>query len=230
MIAKGIFITGTDTGIGKTWFTVALMQALKKQGRNTLGMKPIASGAMMMGNKLINEDAGLILRHCSEPMDYELINPVVFEAPVAPGFAAKDEKGFVDLDQIRSCYEQLASSCENVVVEGVGGWRVPLSDKESIVDLARVLSLPIVMVVGLRLGCVNHAMLTAEAIRADGLNLCAWASNLVEKDYLQKKQTITFLNEQLDCPHIADFGYMGRFEPDKLAEKIDPVFVLKQCS
>lgn len=165
MMGKGVFITGTDTGIGKTWFTISLMEALKDEGHQVSGMKPIAAGAGRIDGRLVNEDARLIMQHCSKPTNYELINPFVYELPIAPHIAASQQDGCIGLDQIISCYERLASDSEKVVVEGVGGWRVPISDKISAVDLVRELDLGVIMVVGIRLGCINHALLTAEAIR-----------------------------------------------------------------
>lgn len=224
-MSKGIFITGTDTGIGKTRFTLSLMEALKKQGRQVSGMKPIASGAMRKNGKLINEDAELIMQHCSKPTDYELINPVVFELAVAPHIAANKKKQKIDLDQIVDSYKKLAVNCENIVVEGVGGWRVPLSTGTNLVDLVGALDLSVIMVVGLKSGCINHAILTVEAIRADGISLKGWVSNRLFEDYLLAEETIETLKENLVCPHIADLPYIGNFEPEKMTEKIDLSFI-----
>ncbi len=220
-MSKGVFITGTDTGIGKTRFTLALMEKLKKQGYRVSGMKPIASGATKNNGKLVNEDAKLIMEHCSEPTDYELINPVVFELPVSPNIAANQKKEIIDLDQIISCYRQLASGCEKIIVEGIGGWRVPVSDKLSLVDLVRALDLPVILVVGLRLGCINHAILTAEAIRADGIKLLGWVSNRQDEEYLMADETVKTLKNALVCPYIADLPYMESFDLDINSERID---------
>lgn len=220
-MSKGVFITGTDTGIGKTRFTLALMENLKKQGRRVSGMKPIASGATIRSGKLINEDAELIMSHCSETTDYALINPVVFELPVSPNIAANQKKETIDLEQIVDCYRQLESNCENIVVEGVGGWRVPLSNNISLVDLVRTMNVPVIMVVGLKLGCISHAVLTAEAIQADGLILKGWVSNHLDKDYLFAKETIETLNEILKCPQIADMPFIADYESKKIDKNID---------
>tara|TARA_R110002072_G_scaffold21902_6_gene77221 strand:+ start:13840 stop:14529 length:690 start_codon:yes stop_codon:yes gene_type:complete len=225
-MANGIFVTGTDTGVGKTWFTLALMEALKQQGSKTSGMKPVASGGSYIAGKLVNEDARSILYHCSDPASYEHVNPFVFEQPVAPSFAAKQADETVKLDRIVASYKQLASVCDNIVVEGIGGWRVPLSDRIGTVDLVRELELPVVLVVGLRLGCINHALLTAEAIKADGVRLCGWVSNQLEKDYLQKEDTVNLLSEELNCPNIANLDYMLVPDPAKTRVKIDPSFIV----
>ncbi len=226
IMAKGVFITGTDTGVGKTWFTLALMEALKKQGHKTSGMKPVASGGSYINGKLINDDARLILEHCSELVSYEHINPFVFEPPIAPNFAARQAGEIVELDQIVASYNQLALVCDNIVVEGIGGWRTPLSDKIRATDLVRELELPVILVVGLRLGCINHAILTAEAIRADGINICGWVSNQLENDYLESEETIKLLTEALACPNMANLDYMVALDSAEMCINIDPSFIL----
>ena len=220
-MANGIFVTGTDTGVGKTWFTITLMEALKKQGHQVAGMKPIAVGAILNNGRLENEDASSIMHHCSKSTKYEWINPVVFELPVAPHIAACQQNEVIALEQIIACYGQLSAQNRIVVVEGVGGWRVPISESISTVDIVRECDIPVIMVVGIRLGCINHAILTAEAIRADGVNLCGWVSNQLEKDHRFKRETNNILKERLACPQIADLPYMSNFEPDKMLERID---------
>jgi dethiobiotin synthetase len=223
---KGVFITGTDTGIGKTWFTVALMEALKKQGHLVSGMKPIASGASLNDGSLRNEDANMIMRHSSQDLDYDLINPVVFELPVAPHIAAGLNKKTIDVDKIVECYKQITMDCERIVVEGVGGWRVPVSPEVSTVDLVRRLNLPVIIVVGIKLGCINHALLSAEAIMADGMRLCGWVSNRLDKTCLKSEEVIETLKNTMNCPHIADLPYMDIIEPSKMSDKIDQSFLM----
>ena len=207
MTAKGFFIAGTDTGIGKTCVTVALMEEFKKQGYKVAGMKPIASGADKKNGSLRNEDAELIQQACSESIDYELINPVVFELPVSPHIAAKQMNQAIDLEKIEGCYQQLASNNDLVIVEGVGGWRVPISDEQSMADLAKNLGLPVILVVGFRLGCISHAILTADAIKTDGLNLFGWVSNRVEEDYLLPEESLETLRKNIDGPYLADLPF-----------------------
>ncbi|MFT5395103.1 MAG: dethiobiotin synthetase [Gammaproteobacteria bacterium] len=225
-MSKGVFITGTDTGVGKTWFTLALIEALKEQGSKTNGMKPVASGGIYINGKLMNDDAKLIMQCCSELVDYELINPYVFEPSVSPNFAARQANVSVELDQIVASYNHLASACDNIIVEGIGGWRAPLSDKIKTVDLVRELGLPVILVVGLRLGCINHAILTAETIRADDINLCGWVSNQLDKEYLHKEETLALLNEELACPNIANFDYMIGLDLAEMLKNIDLSFIL----
>lgn len=220
-MGRGVFITGTDTGIGKTRFTVTLMSALKRQGLNVAGMKPVASGAVDKNGHLINEDAELISKYCSKPTPYELINPIVFEPPIAPHIAADLIKKPIEMKVIKNAYIQLAENNDIVVVEGIGGWRVPLSDHLSQTNLARELKLSLILVVGLRLGCINHAILTAEAIRADGIDLCGWVSNQLQKECIFKQEIKETLKERLACPCIADLAYRNNLEPDKTVEIID---------
>ncbi len=220
MNSQGYFITGTDTEIGKTWFTLALMAKLQAQGKSVMGMKPVASGCKDLGEGLRSDDALQIMQQASHAQDYATVNPYAFAPPIAPHIAAEKAEIKIDLDQIYSAYSTLHSQSD-VVVEGIGGWRVPISDKTSMVDLVRVLDLPVIMVVGIRLGCINHAILTAEVIRADGVNLCGWVSNQLDKDYLFKQETIDTLNEKLACPQIADLAYMKDIEPDKMLDRIN---------
>jgi len=223
---KGTFIAGTDTGVGKTYFTLALMEALKRQGYKASGMKPVASGGKYIKGKLINDDAYLIMQHCSETIDYDLINPFVFDEPVSPNFAARQAGVIVELAPILSSYNQLTLLSDYTVVEGIGGWRVPLSDDIKMNDLVHELALPVLLVVGLRLGCINHAILTAEAIRSDGLVLCGWVSNQVEKNYLYKEETKILLSRELACPNIADLVYMDDINYAEMSKKIDLSHIL----
>lgn len=204
---KSFFIAGTDTGIGKTYVTVSLMEEFKKQGYKVAGMKPIASGAVIKNSSLKNEDAELIQQACSEPIDYELINPVVFELPVSPHIAARQVKQAIDLREIERCYQELASNNDLVIVEGVGGWRVPISDEQSMADLAKKLDLPVILVVGLRLGCLNHAILSAEAIKADGFSLYGWVSNRLEEAYLFPEESLETLKKTIESPYLADLPF-----------------------
>ena len=206
-MATGVFITGTDTGVGKTWFTIALMEELKKQGLNIAGMKPVASGAALINDKLINEDANLIQAHCSATIDYELINPYVFEPPVAPHIAAEKSNQHVNIDRIIQCYSSLLANSDLVVVEGVGGWRVPLSGRIATVDLVKALALPVILVVGIRLGCINHALLTEQSILSDQIELLGWVSNHVDEECLVKPEIIETLRSSLTSQHLGDLPH-----------------------
>jgi len=219
------FITGTDTEIGKTRFTVSLMAMLKKNGFSVMGMKPFATGATMTKEGLINEDAKLIMQNCSKSVPYDLINPFVCELPAAPTIAANKENVSVDLDQIIKNYNTLKSLADAMVVEGIGGWRVPITNEYYLTEFVKRLNLSVILVVGIRLGCINHAILTAEAIRADGLNLHGWVSNHLDSVYSYGEETVKTLKKTLNCRHIADFSCCSDFDPEKLAGHIDSAII-----
>lgn len=220
-MANGIFITGTDTEVGKTWFTVALMTKLKEQGYRVAGMKPVSSGGFIKDSKQVNEDALHILENCSADYPYELINPFIFEPPIAPHIAAAKINQQIDLEKIAKIYFQLTEQNDFVIVEGVGGWRVPLSNNTSLRNIVDLLNIPVLLVVGLKLGCINHALLTTEIINADGHDLCAWASNKIDKEYLYTKETNKTLADKIQKPCIAEIPFLEKFSKKRFANNID---------
>jgi len=204
---NGIFITGTDTGIGKTWFTLACIDALQQAAIKTVAMKPVASGAEPIDGQLRNEDALLIQQRLNDPVDYSLINPYCFAEPVSPHIAAARAGVAIDLQHIQQVYARLTLGAEFVIVEGVGGWLAPLSDESNVADLADVLGLPVVMVVGMRLGCLNHARLTARAIEQSGLKLAGWVANCIEPELLALETQIDYLTKALGTAPLARTGW-----------------------
>lgn len=204
---SGVFVTGTDTGIGKTRVSAGLLKALGKAGLKSVGMKPIASGAEQTPEGLRNEDALALQKAASLKRDYALVNPYCFAPPVAPHLAAREAGVEVSLDVIRHAYAELCHGADAVVVEGVGGWQVPLAPGLELPDLARELELPVLLVVGLRLGCLNHAALTARAIRADGLELAGWVANAVDPDFQRPEANLATLEAELGAPLWARLGY-----------------------
>lgn len=206
-MSSGFFITGTDTGVGKTWFTVLLMRYLQQQGLSVNGMKPIASGAAEQDGMLVNEDATAILAACSSQLEYSEVNPQLFEPPVAPHIAAARAQQPIDIDRILSAYTSLQPRSDRLVVEGVGGWRVPLNDSQTLGSLVRLMQLPVILVVGLRLGCINHALLSAEAIRHDGLELAGWVVSTLEQEYLYRDETLATLDRGLKCPLLGEIPF-----------------------
>jgi len=182
-MARGWFITGTDTGVGKTLVGCALLHALAARGARVAGMKPVASGCQPGPDGLRSDDA-LALHAAANaivPTDYTDINPYAFEAATAPHLAAEAGGIEIHVDKIRTHYARLAGGADHVVVEGIGGWLVPTSSTQTMADVVRDLGLPVIMVVGLRLGALNHAFLTAEAIVRHGCRLAAWVANATEK-------------------------------------------------
>jgi dethiobiotin synthetase len=202
---KAVFIAGTDTGIGKTHVATALVHALVASGVSAAGMKPVASGC---DDGRHNADA-LALRAASVPMPgYADVNPLAFREAVAPHLAAAREGRTITLDAIAPAYGRLRAAYDVVVVEGVGGWMVPLSDTFMASGIAQAWELPVILVVGLRLGCINHALLSARAIAADGCRLLGWIGNRVDAAFPLAEENIQSLRELMPAPclGIVDHG------------------------
>lgn len=199
----GIFITGTDTEIGKTRVACALLHTLNKSNIKTVGMKPIASGAEQIDNQLKNDDAIKLSEASSVKLPYDLINPYVFKEPVSPHIAAELEQRYIVLDTIVDCYKTIKSQSEFVVVEGVGGWLAPVNQAQMVEDMALAMQLPVVMVVGMRLGCLNHAILTAERIQQSGAKLAGWIANCVDSHFSNLEENINTLIDRINAPLVA---------------------------
>lgn len=191
------FVTGTDTEVGKTHACCALLHALRRKGISAIGMKPVAAGTDASGR---NEDVDRLLAASSALAPRDLVNPYLFAAPIAPHVAAREAGVRIDLDTIKAAYRQLAPLAEAVVVEGVGGFCVPLDERTDTADLAVVLGLPVILVVGIKLGCLNHALLTAEAIAARGLPLAGWIANLIDPAMSRPEASIEALQRRLAAP------------------------------
>ena len=215
--ALSLFITGTDTGVGKTLVSAALLHALALYHSRVVGMKPVAAGTELIDGVAANDDV-LALRaasNCRVPP--ELDNPVLLPDPVSPHIAAARAGVRIDIAHLVACHRALATLADAVVVEGAGGFQVPLSTTETGADLAQALGLPVVLVVGLRLGCLNHALLTAEAIRAQGLTLAGWVANHVDPAMLAQEDNIAFLRQRLQAPLIASIPHQSVPDPRAVA-------------
>ncbi len=197
---KGCFITGTDTGVGKTLVTAGLIRLFAEDGIKVAGMKPIASGCELTDEGLRNEDAIMIMQESNVELDYDLINPYAFEPSVSPHFAASESDQKIRLDHIIEKYKTISTKVDYVVVEGVGGWQVPLNEHQNVSDLAEKINLPVILIVGLRLGCINHALLTAAAIRQKGLSLIACVASQIDVEYQRLDETLETLEERLGLP------------------------------
>lgn len=193
----GLFVTGTDTGVGKTRVACALLHAYAQRGLRVTGMKPIAAGAEVKNGVLINDDVEQLIAASNVAAPRALINPYCFEPPIAPHIAADIAKKSININYLCECYRSLAALAEVVVVEGAGGFCVPLNDRETSADFAQQLALPVVLVVGMRLGCLNHALLTAQAIRARGLALAGWVANHVDRDMPYADENVMALQARL---------------------------------
>ena len=215
------FITGTDTEIGKTLITSALLHAFAQQGWSTLGMKPIASGTDEINGVLRNEDVDSLVAASTVKAPQEIVVPYLMRTPAAPHIVAKLENVTMDVTHIQSCYQQAQQLADVVLVEGVGGFCVPLDDETSTVDLAQALSLPVILVVGMRLGCINHALLTAQAIKASGLCLAGWVANTVDTDMKFFEENVQTLKQRLDAPCLAVMPRLAVNEIEQASQYLD---------
>jgi dethiobiotin synthetase len=194
------YVTGTDTDIGKTIASTALLHALRSGGLHAVGMKPVASGCVRTDTGWHNEDALALLEASDPHPEYTDLNPYALPSPLAPEIAAREAGVEIELGKIVSAFERLRASADAVVVEGVGGWSAPLSATLDQVDVVRSLRLSVVMVVGMRLGCLNHARLTARAIAADGCELVGWIANHVDPGMERQDENFELLRVRLQAP------------------------------
>ena len=208
-----LFVTGTDTGVGKTLVSTALLHALAQYYPRVVGMKPVAAGTALIQGTEANEDVLALRAASSCRVPSELDNPVLLPDPVSPHIAAARAGVRIDIAHLVACHRALAKLADAVVVEGAGGFHVPLSSTETGADLAQALGLPVVLVVGLRLGCLNHALLTAEAIRMRGLNLAGWVANQVDATMLAQDDNIAFLEQRLQAHLLASIPYQAVPDP-----------------
>lgn len=197
------FVTGTDTEIGKTLVSCLLLSAAAARGLSTLGMKPLAAGGEQAPDGLRNEDALQLMAASTRQLPYAQVNPVCLPAPMSPHLAARLAGRRVTAERLVGfCQGVLLQRADFTVIEGAGGWRVPINAREYLSDVARALQLPVLLVAGLRLGCLNHTLLTAEAIARDGLLLGGWVANLVDPDMARQDDNIATLSEALGMPPL----------------------------
>lgn len=203
---NAFFITGTDTGIGKTVCTLALMRHFQQKNLKVTAMKPIASGCHKTPHGLRNEDALLLNQQSSLQLPYEWTNQYAFLEPIAPHLAAKLKGEKIRLEQIAFYFEKLREQTDILLVEGVGGWRVPISAEKTLKDLVQLLDLPVILVVGLKLGCINHALLTAETIQRDGCPFQGWIANACDPSF-ESAAVIEDLKKRLAAPLLGKLHY-----------------------
>lgn len=202
-IRAGVFIAGTDTGVGKTRVVVGLIRALRRLGCTTGGMKPVASGRIPGDNQFFNEDVALISAvSCQMATNPEDLNPYCFEAPVSPHIGAERAGICVDPAKIVTSCGRLLQRCDFLVVEGTGGWLAPVGPSLTMADIARALGLPVVLVVGLRLGCLSHALLSAQSIARSGVSLLGWIGSLIDPDMPALRENLQALGQRLPAPML----------------------------
>ena len=217
---RSIYITGTDTGIGKTVASAALLHALRARGLRAVGMKPVASGCEFIEGQWRNEDA-LALQGASAPRPaYGELNPYALPLPLAPELAARDAGVQIETGVLVSAFQGLQEMADAVVVEGVGGWAAPLSASLDQVDLVRALQLPVVLVVGMRLGCINHARLTAQSISAGGCQLVGWIANHVDPGMQRQDENFEMLTQRLQVPCWGRLPYSVDHDPAQMSRHV----------
>lgn len=221
-MSAAYFIAGTDTDVGKTTIAAGLLHAARLNGFSTLGAKPVASGCEVTPKGLRNADALALMDESSIKLKYEEINPFAFEPAIAPHLAAREAGVVLDVQSLLGPMRDiLAQEADFTLIEGAGGWRVPLSDQANLSDLAMALRLPVILVVGVRLGCINHALLTAEAIAQDGLQLAGWVANIVDAKTSRLEENLATLAERLPAPCLGRVPKLKLVSPEAVASHLE---------
>lgn len=222
------FLTGTDTSIGKTTAACALLHKAAQQGLSSLGVKPVASGCVQTADGLRNDDALLLQHYSSLKLPYQEVNPVALPAPLSPHLAAKLAGRRLTISQLAGYTRAtLTHRPQFAIIEGAGGWRVPISDREMLSALPKELNMPVILVVGIRLGCLNHALLTAEIILRDGLRLAGWIANCLDADMEAIAENVATLTQMLPSPCLGVLPYQAQSSIGELAEciNLEPLLV-----
>ncbi|MEQ1559229.1 MAG: dethiobiotin synthase [Methyloglobulus sp.] len=215
---QAYFITGTDTNVGKTWATVVLMRYFKGQGKSVIGLKPVASGCIWEEGRLVNADALLLQDNATVKLDYGLINPYAFERPVSPHIAGKGNP--VELKVIGNIFNSVKEYAQIILVEGAGGWYSPLNQHQDNSGLASVLNLPVILVVAIKLGCINHAKLTFQAISKDCVVCAGWIAVCTEPQLECLDDIVQTIRDSFDIPLLGILPYLNIPDFDGLAENI----------
>ncbi|WP_426119267.1 dethiobiotin synthase [Pseudomonas sp. DSP3-2-2] len=218
-MSRAYFIAGTDTDVGKTTVAAGLLYAARQAGLSTVAGKPVASGCAVTANGLRNDDALALLAQCSVTLTYDEVNPVAFEPAIAPHLAAREAGVALTVQGLlKPMRLLLARNADFSLIEGAGGWRVPLADQANLSDLAVALQLPVILVVGVRLGCINHALLSAEAIAQDGLQLAGWVANIVDAKTSRLEENLATLAERLPAPCLGRVPRLKKPSAEAVAE------------
>jgi dethiobiotin synthetase len=213
--ARSFFVTGTDTGVGKTLVTAALLRALRGAGVRVAGMKPVAAGTVQGPEGPANEDALLLQAESSARSPYPIVNPWLFGSAIAPHIAAAEAGVAIDVGRIAEAHARLQDGADVVLAEGAGGFLVPLDERRSMAELPALLGMDVILVVGLRLGCLSHALLTAEAIAARGLALAGWVGNHIDPGFARMQANVDTLEARIAAPCLGIVPHMP--EPDVAA-------------
>lgn len=219
--ARGLFVAGTDTGVGKTVAACALLRGFAALGLRAAAMKPVAAGAVLRRDGWHNEDVALLRAAANVDAPAAAVNPYCFAPAIAPHIAAAEAGVAIRLPVIAARYAQLARAADVVVVEGVGGLLVPLGPRSCAADIPRRLGLPVVLVVGLRLGCLNHALLTVEALRVRGLRLAGWVANRIDPRMARRRENLDALVSRIDAPLLGVLPHARNPQPRRLSRTLD---------
>ena len=217
----GFFVTGTDTGVGKTLVACALLYAFARQGQSVVGMKPVTAGCEQTPEGLRNGDVEQLIAASTIKAPRHMVNPNALKPPIAPHIAAQQAGIEIKPAEIKIAFEQLKKTAEVIVVEGVGGFKVPLNSRQDSADLAGLLGLPVILVVGMRLGCLNHTLLTADAIERCGLKLAGWVANCIDPHMAALQENLRALEERLGRPPLSMFAFQPDLQPKELARELD---------
>lgn len=223
MARKSYFVTGTDTGVGKTLVSAAILEAAASLGKRTLAMKPVASGCDETPEGLRNEDALILMEAMSETLGYDQVNPIALKPAIAPHVAAAQAGRTVTAERLVGfCRGLQMRPADLLLVEGAGGWRVPLNDRETYAAMPGALQMPVILVVPLKLGCINHALLTAEAIRRDGLSVAGWVANRPAPEIMTcEQETLEYLVNHLAAPCMGVLPWQENADPRMLAASLN---------
>jgi dethiobiotin synthetase len=219
-VTPALFVTGTDTGVGKTRVAAALCRGLAARGTRVAAMKPVASGCTLTPEGLRNEDAVLLLAAMNVRARYSDVNPYAFAPAIAPHIAAREAGVDIDFSVLDRAYERLRMQSQALIVEGAGGWLAPLDSSRAFADLAVHWRMDVVLVVGMRLGCLNHALLTAESIERRGLRLRGWVANSIDPKFERLTENISSLESRISAPCLGIFSFEPQADPKALAQAL----------
>lgn len=220
-MARGIFITGTDTDIGKTTVAIGLMDALKKSGLRVAAFKPVSAGCIQTDNGLRNDDAIQLMQLASVELPYDVVNPYAFEPAIAPHIAAAEQNVEMNLETIVQAYQKIAANVDVVIVEGAGGWLVPFNKTQTMADVAQRLQLDIIQVVGIKLGCISHALLTNLAVQACNCKLVGWVANQIEPQTDNTAEIINSIKIRSYAPLLGSVPFCPSASVDDMAATLD---------
>ena len=220
-MTKGFFITGTDTGIGKTAIALGMMAALQEKGFKVAAMKPVSAGGELTGEGLRNEDAVMLMRQSSVDLPYEVVNPYAFEPAIAPHIAAGQVGVEMQTEPLLADLNNIREQCDIVMVEGAGGWLVPFNKSETMADVAKSMDLQIILVVGMRLGCLNHALLTQDSIKQMGMRFSGWIANSIIPDFPYSTESLHTLEKRLHAPLLGTIPYKKLPDPVYISNHLD---------